>query len=67
MPKFKFEVGQRVRCTYKGEEFSGVVIARGRYTKASEKFHYTAGDRFYLVELPGGGMDSAVEHFLEEC
>lgn len=65
---FKFKVGQEVRCTYPKREFSGVVIARTRYTKAAEKFCYTAGDAVYLIEMGTGKQNfSAVEQFLEAC
>jgi hypothetical protein len=63
MKKFKFKVGDEVRGTYPGKEFSGVVIARGRYTVAAEKFRYTAGDHFYLIET-SRGMETSVEYFL---
>lgn len=65
MKNFKFNVGSKVRCNYPNEGFSGVVIGRGRYEKAAEEFRYTAGDRFYLIEITARGkVRSCAECYL---
>lgn len=64
MKNFKFNVGSKVRGVHPENKFSGVVIGRGSYEKAAEKFQYTAGDRFYLVETPCGEVRSCIEDYL---
>lgn len=66
MKSFLFKVGDKVRCIHPDNRMTGTVIARGRYSKHAEKFNYTAGDRFYILE-GGSEMEVVVEDFLRKA
>lgn len=70
MTPFKFKVGDKVCSTGDGFPFCGFVIGRLRYQKGVEKFHYTPGERLYVVDDDLNDLNSVqtfVEGFLKKA